>query len=74
MKIGVVGLGLAGLLTAMLIERAGAEALLFEAMEQVGGRLRTVMENGEPLYEAGGEWIDADHYRVISLLSNGDSR
>jgi heterodisulfide reductase subunit A-like polyferredoxin len=47
MKIGVVGLGLAGLRTAMLIERAGAEALLFEAREQVGGRLRTVMENRE---------------------------
>jgi monoamine oxidase len=68
MRIGVVGLGLAGLRTAMLIERAGAEALMFEAREQAGGRLRAAPENGAPLYEAGGEWIDADHHRMLSLL------
>jgi len=68
MKIGVVGLGLAGLRTAMLIERAGLEALLFEARDQAGGRLRAAPENGAPLYEAGGEWIDADHYRMLDLL------
>lgn len=68
MRIGVVGLGLAGLRTAMLIERAGAEALLFEAREQAGGRLRAAPENGAPLYEAGGEWIDADHHRMLALL------
>lgn len=70
MRIGVVGLGLAGLRTAMLIERAGAEALLFEAREQAGGRLRAAPENGEPLYEAGGEWIDADHHRMLALLKD----
>ncbi len=68
MKIGVVGLGLAGLRAAMLIERAGAEVLLFEARERAGGRLLAAPENGEPLYEAGGEWMDADHRRMLALL------
>src|SRR5262249_4496007 len=50
------------------------DLILVDGPDQTGageaGRLRTVMENGEPLYEAGGEWIDADHYRVISLLKD----
>ena len=71
MRVGIVGLGLAGLRTAMLLEQAGIDVLLFEARAQAGGRLRTVMENGTPLYEAGGEWIDADHQRVLSLLTQG---
>ena len=53
MKVGVVGLGLAGLRAAMLIERAGAEALLFEAREQVGGRLRTMMDERRAALRSG---------------------
>ncbi len=71
MRVGIVGLGLAGLRAAMLLEQTGIEVLLFEARPQVGGRLRTVTENETPLYEAGGEWIDADHQRMLSLLAEG---
>lgn len=71
MKVGIVGMGLAGLRTAMLLEQAGIEVVLFEARAQVGGRLRTVCEAEEGLYEAGAEWIDADHQRMLSLLAEG---
>src|SRR5262249_34581384 len=63
--------GLAGLRAATLLEQAGIEVLLFEARAQAGGRLRTVTDDGEPLYEAGGEWIDAEHRRMLSLLAAG---
>lgn len=68
MKVAVVGLGISGLRTAMLLERAGAEVTLFEAKGRPGGRLHTADEGDGVLYEAGGEWIDADHHRCIGLL------
>jgi monoamine oxidase len=64
MKVAIVGLGIAGLRAAMLLERAGVEVELFEARDRIGGRLYTTPEG----FEAGGEWIDADHYRCINLL------
>ncbi|MFN8218735.1 MAG: NAD(P)/FAD-dependent oxidoreductase [Fimbriimonadales bacterium] len=67
MRVGVVGMGPAGLRTAMLLERAGLEPVLFEARSRPGGRLYTVREDGLA-YDAGGEWIDADHVRVLGLL------
>lgn len=68
MKVGVVGLGLSGLRTAMLLERAGIETVLFEARPRAGGRVWTIEDSDGPLYEAGGEWIDGDHVRMLSLL------
>lgn len=67
MKIGVVGAGIAGLRTAMLLEKAGHQVTVFEARDRVGGRVQTV-EMGDGYYEAGGEWIDADHHRVMRLM------
>src|SRR5438876_2698468 len=66
MKIGVVGAGLAGLRAAMLLEEQGHDVTVFEARERVGGRLFTTSEG----FEAGAEWIDGDHNRVLSLLSS----
>lgn len=70
MKIGVVGLGIAGLRTAMLLEKYGAEVELFEARGRPGGRLHTIDEGEGAIYEAGGEWIDADHVRAVRLLED----
>jgi len=68
MTVGVVGLGISGIRTAMLLERRGFDVKLFEARGRPGGRLHTIDEGDGVLYEAGGEWIDADHFRVIDLL------
>ena len=67
MRVGVVGMGPAGLRTMMLLEAKGYSVTGFEARERVGGRLKTV-HHDDAWYEAGGEWIDADHDRVLSLL------
>ncbi len=68
MKVAIVGLGAAGLRTAMLLERIGVEVELYEAKGRPGGRLHCVDEGDGVIYEAGGEWIDADHHRVIALM------
>jgi monoamine oxidase len=52
----------------MLLEQAGVEVVLFEAKGRAGGRLHTVDEGDGVLYEAGGEWIDADHHRILNLM------
>lgn len=56
----------------MLLEKAGFDVRLFEARSRVGGRLHTVDEGNGVVYEAGGEWIDSDHYRCLGLLSEFD--
>ncbi|MBX3117707.1 MAG: FAD-dependent oxidoreductase [Fimbriimonadaceae bacterium] len=66
MRIAVVGAGAAGLWTATLLQRAGLDVAVFEARNRVGGRLYT-FEDGELAFEAGGEWIDADHERCLQI-------
>jgi monoamine oxidase len=67
LKVAVVGLGAAGLRTAMLLEKAGVTVSLFEARKRIGGRVHTVRHENA-LYDAGGEWLDGDHFRALSLL------
>jgi len=66
--VGIVGLGAAGLRAAILLERAGVTVRLFEARHRPGGRMFTADEGGGAVYEAGGEWIDADHFRCLDLM------
>lgn len=66
----MVGLGIAGLRAAMLLENAGIEVALFEARNRLGGRLFTTPEGDE----AGGEWLDSDHFRILSLVDELDLR
>jgi monoamine oxidase len=69
-KIAVVGAGISGLRTAMLLEQAGHEVTVIEARNRLGGRLWTAEPSEGTLYEAGGEWIDGDHVRCLALLSH----
>lgn len=69
MTVGVVGMGPAGLRAAMLLEEAGIRVKLYEARDRVGGRLHTWTDATDgTVYEAGGEWIDSDHTRILSLM------
>jgi monoamine oxidase len=69
-RIGIVGLGAAGIYAAHLLEREGVELELFEARDRIGGRLHTIDKGGGAVFEAGGEWIDADHHRMLGLLKD----
>lgn len=69
MRIGIVGAGPAGLRAAQLLEQKGALVQVFEARDRVGGRLHTISLPEGGFYEAGGEWIDKDHRRVLEVMS-----
>jgi polyamine oxidase len=52
----VVGAGIAGLTVANALAHAGAECVVVEARDRVGGRLHTVDLAGSPV-DLGGSWI-----------------
>lgn len=62
----VVGAGLAGLVAARELERAGAGVLVLEASDRVGGRTYTREAAGVPL-EMGGQWTGPAQKRVLAL-------
>lgn len=68
MKVGVVGAGISGLRAAQLLEAQGHDVTVFEARHRLGGRLLTTSLGSGALYEAGGEWLDADQPRVKALV------
>ncbi len=49
MKVAIVGAGLAGLATAYGLEQAGHDVHIFEASNQVGGRMKTIWVDGHPV-------------------------
>ena len=62
-RVVVVGAGLAGLVCARDLLRAGIDVQVFEARKVVGGRVRTIrgaFEDGQ-YAEAGGEFVDESH-------------
>ena len=63
----VVGAGLAGLTAAWRLAEAGASVAVVEARERVGGRLSTVVVDGEA-FELGGQWIGPTQSAVRALL------
>jgi len=66
-RVAIVGAGFSGLSAARSLRKLGHDCTIFEARDYVGGRCRTVRE-GDVRFEAGGEWIDADHDRLLSLI------
>ncbi|GLP75442.1 putative flavin-containing monoamine oxidase AofH [Mycobacterium antarcticum] len=62
----VIGAGLAGLTTAMLLNDNGIGVLVLEAKGRVGGRLKTQLIAGTEV-DAGGSWIGPPQHGVIAL-------
>ena len=63
----VVGAGLAGLVAARDLERAGVATLVLEARERVGGRLLVAGVGEDEIVELGGQWIGPGQSRVAAL-------
>ena len=63
----VVGAGLAGLSAARRLMDAGAEVVVLEARERVGGRTLTLpAADGTPI-DHGGQWIGPTQHRIAAL-------
>jgi len=70
--IAIVGAGMAGLVAAWLLQRAGLQVRLYEASQRVGGRVRTLREGfSSGLYaEAGAMRIPAPHKLTLHLCKS----
>lgn len=67
-RVAVVGAGLAGLTAARELRRRGAEPILFEARDRVGGRVWTCREFEDGRHaELGADLIEEEQERVLEL-------
>lgn len=66
MKVVVIGAGLAGLSAAHDLQRSGAEVVVLEARDRVGGRVEGGVIQGHPI-ELGGTWIGRGHSEMYAL-------
>lgn len=73
-KVAVVGAGIAGLVAARDLARAGAHVTVYEAQGRAGGRMLSVSDflvKGA-VTELGGEFIDTVHTDVLTLAAEYD--
>ena len=63
----VVGAGLAGLTAASRLVDAGAEVVVLEARDRVGGRTLTLPAADGTLIDHGGHWIGPNQHRIAAL-------
>jgi len=67
-RVVVAGAGLAGLIAARHLERAGAEVTVVEARDRVGGRVHTIRGfEAQQHAEAGADLIEAEQTEVLGL-------
>jgi monoamine oxidase len=68
-RVVIAGAGLAGLTAARHLEKAGAEVVVIEARDRVGGRVHTVrgFEQGQHA-EAGADLIEAEQTDLLDLI------
>lgn len=67
-KVGIVGGGMAGLVSAELLSNAGYDVTILEAAERIGGRIHTVTFPNKDSSEAGAMRLLEDYKLVFDYL------
>src|SRR5262249_43033391 len=65
--IAVVGAGLSGLYAARLLTAAGADVLVLEAQNRVGGRTLTGRFSDGTVVDDGGQWVSPGQGCILGL-------
>ncbi len=66
-RVAVIGAGLAGLTAARELVRRGADVIVLEARDRVGGRTLNLDIGHGHVVECGGEWIGPGQERIAAL-------
>jgi monoamine oxidase len=68
-RVAIIGAGMAGLVAAWLLQRAGFSVKVYEASQRVGGRVRTLREGfSSGLYAEAGAMRIPDHHILTKYL------
>ena len=67
--VAVVGAGFAGLAAARAVVAAGADAVVLEARDRVGGRVVNAEIGGGKVVEMGGQWVGPTQDRLYALAA-----
>ena len=68
-RVAVVGAGFAGLAAARALRRGGADAVVFEARDRVGGRVWSQALSNGAIVERGAEFVLPDNARIRELAA-----
>ena len=69
-KVIIMGAGLCGLYTALLLQKKGIEVLILEANTRIGGRIKTITGTTVVTMEMGATWFGNQHSHLLELLQN----
>lgn len=67
--VAIVGAGLAGLVAARYLVKAGVSTLVLEARPRVGGRLLNEDIGEDKVVELGGQWIGPSQHKLAGLCA-----
>lgn len=69
MRVAVVGAGPAGMAAADRLQRAGAEVVVIESSDAVGGRTRSVLLAPDHRLDMGAAWLTTNYTEAMALAS-----